>query len=306
MKAFISSISSQLENINSALVEKDYYLHRILKYLTNYKFLKENLIFKGGTCLIKTYLRYYRFSEDLDFTWKNQEIFQNLSGSKKKSCISKKTDKIGAIVKEISDILGFDFIPDKGDSKYFNFSHRMVTLYVHYNSLILERTHYIKIEINFIDKILFPPKIKELSNIISAHSLNEEVLELTFQEDYINYSSEINFTVYDIREIICEKIRAIMTRTGIKQRDLIDLFYILKNYDVKIFKCESYILEKILFMTSRHNSYQNNFEKKKELLEMGELFTVGSEKSLMIEDIDETSYYKFIDAISVFLKKVFL
>lgn len=35
---------------------------------------KENLIFKGGTCLRKCYFSNYRFSEDLDFTCTNPKF----------------------------------------------------------------------------------------------------------------------------------------------------------------------------------------------------------------------------------------
>ena len=44
------------------IIEKDYHLHRLLAQISQDDYLKENLVFKGGTCLIKAYLDYYRFS----------------------------------------------------------------------------------------------------------------------------------------------------------------------------------------------------------------------------------------------------
>jgi len=35
--------------------------------------LAESWVFKGGTCLKKCYFETYRFSEDLDFTLRNEE-----------------------------------------------------------------------------------------------------------------------------------------------------------------------------------------------------------------------------------------
>ena len=55
---------------DKSLIEKDLFLHLLLYELSKDRFFKENLVFKGGTCLIKCYLGYYRFSEDLDFTSK--------------------------------------------------------------------------------------------------------------------------------------------------------------------------------------------------------------------------------------------
>jgi hypothetical protein len=44
-------------------VEKDMMLHRLLGSLQ--ESFRSDFLFKGGTCLIKVYLGYYRFSEDL-------------------------------------------------------------------------------------------------------------------------------------------------------------------------------------------------------------------------------------------------
>jgi len=51
------------------LIEKDILLHMILNELVKDKKFKEDFVFKGGTCLTKCYYGYYRFSEDLDFTY---------------------------------------------------------------------------------------------------------------------------------------------------------------------------------------------------------------------------------------------
>ena len=45
------------------LIEKDYYCSLILNYFFNGD---TSLVFKGGTCLSKVYVDFYRLSEDLD------------------------------------------------------------------------------------------------------------------------------------------------------------------------------------------------------------------------------------------------
>lgn len=47
-------------------VDKDYVLGHFLSVFI--KHCKDDLVFKGGTCLRKCYTENYRFSEDLDFT----------------------------------------------------------------------------------------------------------------------------------------------------------------------------------------------------------------------------------------------
>src|SRR3990167_6792632 len=53
------------------LLEKDYHLTRILHKISEKRI--KDLVFKGGTCLNKCYLGFYRLSEDLDFVY-NQDV----------------------------------------------------------------------------------------------------------------------------------------------------------------------------------------------------------------------------------------
>lgn len=64
-------------------VDKDYVLgHFLSVFIAHYK---DDLVFKGGTCLRKCYIKNYRFSEDLDFTALNknfvldQKILQSIA-----------------------------------------------------------------------------------------------------------------------------------------------------------------------------------------------------------------------------------
>ncbi len=54
------------------VVEKDYVLGWILHGISQHAALRERSLFKGGTCLKKCYFETYRFSEDLDFTLRDE------------------------------------------------------------------------------------------------------------------------------------------------------------------------------------------------------------------------------------------
>ena len=58
--------------LSAPVVEKDYVLGWILRGISQHAALRERWIFKGGTCLKKCYFETYRFSEDLDFTLRDQ------------------------------------------------------------------------------------------------------------------------------------------------------------------------------------------------------------------------------------------
>lgn len=98
----INEISKSLPDTQKRLVEKDIILHEILSNLSNNEYFASNYLFKGGTCLVKTYLGYVRFSEDLDFTWKDQGVFSNMSGKKISAHASEQADILGEILQEIS------------------------------------------------------------------------------------------------------------------------------------------------------------------------------------------------------------
>lgn len=54
------------------IVEKDYVLGWLLAGINAHPELAESWLFKGGTCLKKCYFETYRFSEDLDFTLRDE------------------------------------------------------------------------------------------------------------------------------------------------------------------------------------------------------------------------------------------
>ncbi len=66
MKDFFESLNVSGKPKRNDIIEKDYYLHRLLHHISKDEYLYSNLVFKGGTCLMKAYTGYYRFSEDID------------------------------------------------------------------------------------------------------------------------------------------------------------------------------------------------------------------------------------------------
>jgi predicted nucleotidyltransferase component of viral defense system len=64
---FVNEVAGVLNIKRRDLIEKDLILHQILADLSKDDFFAPNFLFKGGTCLIKRYFGYLRFSEDIDF-----------------------------------------------------------------------------------------------------------------------------------------------------------------------------------------------------------------------------------------------
>ena len=106
---FIDQVSLGIKYTHKEIVEKDLYLHDLLSNLFSDYYFKENFLFKGGTCLVKCYLGYYRFSEDIDFTWRNQADFDGLSQKRIREKLSKTIDKTGNIFENIAGKLDLEF-----------------------------------------------------------------------------------------------------------------------------------------------------------------------------------------------------
>ena len=154
IEKYVADIKKNL-NISLAdeIVEKDFLLTIILAELEKAG-LGRDLIFKGGTLLSRNYLKYHRFSEDLDFVYKESNLLSEL----KRSTIERKVkiflDYFVPELKKISDVLGLDFSTNRSDKRYCKMlSGRTVYTFRMYYS----QTQFIKIEINFIEKMIDKP-----------------------------------------------------------------------------------------------------------------------------------------------------
>lgn len=307
MKEFIDYLSKLLDYEYREIIEVDLMLHNIFYLLSENDYFKNNFLLKGGTCLIKNYLNYYRFSEDIDLTWRNQDIFINKSKREKRNIRTEIINKFGEIINIISKNLNLDFKNDKSNERYYHFSGDfMVNLKLHYYSKILNIERVLKIEVVLMESLQFKPIIGSLRGLLfdkdKGVKKNEE-LTFLFNEEYSNYSREINLPIYDINEILCEKVRAILTRKVIKGRDFIDVYFILNELDLDINKLRTEIIEKTLF-TMRSKKFLQNLIEKEDFIESSNLFNLGDERRFLLGEFNIPHFKKFLKGFNEFLKGI--
>ncbi len=302
-KDFVNQISEALKIKRKDLIEKDFILHQLLLDLSKNEFFHENFLFKGGTCLIKCYLGYFRFSEDIDFTWKNQEKFNGMSKKEIRKYLSSVTNETGAIFEEIAKKRGLDFKCIKNNRDYVELGggSKTLTFKIWYNSEVLNQRSFIKVQINFVEDMRFPPAKTVLKSLLERPV---EELEVLFPEEYKEYSAHVPFGIYDIKEIICEKIRSILTRKGVKARDFADVYLISKKFGISSEDLKNDIVAKVVFALNLYAKYRNNLNEKKKLLKTKELFAWGHEKGLLLTDIDEKEFYTFLEKFAGFLRDI--
>ncbi len=300
---FINEVAKVLNIKRRDLIEKDLILHQILTDLSKDKFFAPNFLFKGGTCLIKCYFGYLRFSEDIDFTWKEQSAFSGKSQKKIREQLSKVIDKTGSVFESITKKRGFEFKCDKSNADYVELggSDKTCTLKIWYDSEILKRRTFLKVQINFVETMCFAPKKEELSGLLTG---KHEGLETLFPEETAEYAGKIRFGVYDIREILCEKVRALLTREGTKARDFLDVYLICKRQGIRVEDMEKCIVRKMDFALKLYDKYRTNLKEKIGLLNSGKLFDWGAERELLLSEIDGEDFYKFLGTFEAFLKKI--
>jgi len=188
-------------------VDKDYVLgHFLSVFVAHYK---DALVFKGGTCLRKCYIKNYRFSEDLDFTAmdKNFVLQQKI---------------VDAIAKTVAKRTGIQCSVDEIKPLVFNDEPKGFQVYIKYwganhsknqRPLPPNRWHTkIKLEVSTDEVLLLDtPKLDIM------HPYSDSL------------TGDTKISCYGINEIVSEKLRALKQRSYTAPRDFYDLFHLSKQ-----------------------------------------------------------------------------
>lgn len=292
LNKYISEVKHNLNiNVSDEIVEKDLLLTFILAEFEKIGLGKE-LIFKGGTLLSRNYLKYHRFSEDIDFVHKNSNILRELSRNQRERKIKEFIDSFVPKLKTIAEILGLEFSVNRSDAKFCNIRHgrTIYTFKVYYS-----KVQYIKIEINFIEKVFETPQIvsiKAITDLFDSENLLK-VLDLNI----------INFNVlsYSINEMVLEKYRAVLTRNKLQERDLFDLFLIANSLEADKDK----VIEKIKNSSIIKKDILKIIKEKLKMLDEGIFFkSEESVERLAIQQYDKQEFESFKNKIKPILIEI--
>ena len=232
IKKYISEVKSNFNShISDEIIKKDIVLTFVLAELEKVGLGKE-LIFKGGTLLSRNYLNYHRFSEDLDFVFKDSNTLRDLTRSAREKRVKVFLDYFVPKLKEVTDTLGLDFNTNRSNKKYCRLlnGRTVYTFKIYYSD-----SQFIKIEINFIEKLFNKTQKVSVKTITDFFDSKKLMSDLNLS--YSNFKVES----YTLKEITLEKYRAVLTRNKLQDRDLFDLFLIKDSLKADI----TQIVEKI-------------------------------------------------------------
>lgn len=274
LSEFIAFVAEKSGIEKPNLIEKDLIIHRILKEIYASKHFAENYLFKGGSCLVKCYFGYYRFSVDLDFTWQDQKAWAGLGKYELRRRLLEEIGNLGVSLEKMAQDVGLEFKNELKNKKYFEFGggSRMITFKLWKNSEL------IKIQVNFVDEILFPHKTITVKTLLDNVQLSKD--DIAYFEESLKFYKPFKVKAYDEKEILCEKVRAILTRRAQKLRDLYDLFMLDKS-GIKIKALRRQIIIKINACL-RYKRYRANLEKNRSSLELTAVLEDPFERGLFV------------------------
>ncbi len=199
------------KQVAKSTIDKDWILGHFLDAIYSIPECRENLVFKGGTCLKKCYFPDYRFSEDLDFTSVNPEFVLDLKLLQAiTSLVTQRTDiplhieKL-KVLKHLDNQTGFAAIV-----KFWGADHPRNQTPPPFDRWMTS----IKIEIISYEEMIFPTEEKKVSHVYS---------------DKLSEAS-LSITCYSIPEVLSEKLRALIQRSYTAPRDFYDIWYLANNF----------------------------------------------------------------------------
>jgi len=274
LSEFVAFVAEKSGVEKPSLIEKDLTIHRILRDIYTSNHFAENYLFKGGSCLVKCYFGYYRFSVDLDLTWQYQKVWADLGKYEMRRRLLKEIGNFGSLLERKAQETGLEFKNELKNKKYFEFGggSRMVTFKLWKNSEL------IKIQINFVEEILFPHKTITVKTLLDNVRLSRD--DMTYFEESLEFYKLFKVNAYDEKEILCEKVRAILTRRAQKLRDFYDLFMLFKSGH-KIEPLKEQIIMKIKACL-RYKGYRANLERNRESLEFSAVLEDSFERELFV------------------------
>ncbi|QIH36103.1 nucleotidyl transferase AbiEii/AbiGii toxin family protein [Sphingobacterium sp. DR205] len=215
--------------VSRSTIDKDWALGHFVDAIFSIDSCREALIFKGGTCLRKCYIPDYRFSEDLDFTSINSDFQLDEDLLRQVMSIVQERTGMQLHLEKLTDLRHNDMPTGYAAVvKFWGADHSKDQIPPDPSRW----TTSIKIEIILYEKMLFASTLKTV---------------------YHDYSDQLSSAVdeiacYDIREVLSEKLRALIQRSYTAPRDYYDIWYLSKYAcDLDWAEIKHAFLEKMAF-----------------------------------------------------------
>lgn len=201
---------AEVQHVPKSTIDKDWVLGHFIDAIYSVPVCRDSLVFKGGTCLRKCYFPDYRFSEDLDFTSINPDFVMDRKLLKQITDLITSRTEVPLYIQEISELRFKDQLTGyKAIVKFWGADHSS-------NQVPPPPDRWntsVKIEIILYELMVFPTEDREVFQPYSD-ALSE---------------SPLIIPCYSLREVLAEKLRALIQRSYTAPRDFYDIWYLANN-----------------------------------------------------------------------------
>lgn len=285
MKVFVPMLAAHARIADQDLLEKDIRLHLLLDVIAADPAIGPNLIFKGGTCLIKCYLDYPRFSTDLDFTWRPVPAWDALGTKELRRVLRPPQRVLLGRLREHATTQGLAFNAAR-DVQYGQ-SNRIMTALLRYES-IARLPGLIKVQVNFAEPLLYPSQPREARGLLGT--ILPAAMKLLDGDLPSGYARPVRLEAYDAREILAEKGRTILTRQAAKTRDLVDLFLLETRLGLRIEDHLDAVETKTRTAVQRAQRYREHLELARDRFD---LLKEEDVRPLLLKSLDASAFQAY-------------
>lgn len=196
--------TAQATGFDPRLIEKDYFCSVALERLAAQD---AGLVFKGGTCLAKVHDRFYRLSEDLDFTISTR-------ASAKRQERSNAARPVKAAMAQLPELAtGFRLrepLTGANESTQYNGA-------IEYQSLLDAHWEPVRIEVSISEETLLPTEHGAAATAL-LNPVSGAALVPPLRVESLSY-----------QEAMAEKVRAALCRLEVAIRDYFDVDHAVQN-----------------------------------------------------------------------------
>ncbi len=186
------------EGVGERVIEKDYVLSWVLVAVSESD-LRNQVAFKGGTALKKAYYPRYRFSEDLDFTLTDNLAHEHL--------VALLEESLPSLVSRVN-------------------------LRVELASAELSAFGSTAVQASYVGPLQASMGSRALKmDFTRGELLVNPPTRAVLSARYSDYPSNVRLPTYTKREVLAEKLCALMGRT--EARDLYDVYWLLEFSDIE-------------------------------------------------------------------------
>lgn len=212
--------------------------------------------------------------------------WENLGKKGLRRKLVEQAEKFGSILERIAHNMELDFRCDLKNKNYVEFGSgsRMATF---------------KIQVNFVEKLLFSSRDAVAKTLLTGREVSDE--DKAYFREFLEFYQLVEVSAYSIEEILCEKMRAILTRQAMKLRDIYDVFMIWKA-GVRIEELKEEILEKIR-SAMRFKKYRDALKASVDTLSLESILEDPAEMEMFVVKPGE-EFYSFAGKLERFLKEV--